>query len=282
MFDFKNALKTLGDTITEHSQTAMGIGALVGLAGVIILTYKKSPKIHEIIEEQQQKKEALEHNDQLTEEEYVKASKDITKETIGRLAPQVVPIAACTLATAGLTIGSVVTSEHKIGELTHLVGLEQLYNQEILEKTKEVVGEDKAREIRDKVNESKANDAFNSDPDLIYVVNAKGGKDLFYDVYNDRLFTSDLNTVSAAINTVNSRVSGDPYDEWHALEEVYEELNLKPGAGKYIGVGNGCAVKRFEFDPDWAHAVVMKNGKAAIMFEMRTDPIPERKKDRCR
>lgn len=277
MFDFKGALKTLGDTITEHSQTAMGIGALVGLAGVIILTYKKSPRIHEIIEEQAQKKEALEHNDQLSEEEYVKASKDITKETIGRLAPQVAPIAACTLATAGLTIGSVVTSEHKIGELTHLVGLEQLYNQEILEKTKEVVGEDKAREIRDKVNEDRAKETLSGASDN-NILQAKGGHELFYDVYCARLFYSDLNTVSSAINAVNHRINTDGFSGWHPLTEIYQELRIKPGKNaQYVGAGGyNCDTAQFDFDPNFAHAVVLEDGRSAIMFEFRQDPLPEK------
>ena len=280
MINFKEALKTIGDTITEHSQTAMGIGALVGLAGVIILTYKKSPKIHEIVDEQRQKKECLDKNEEITEEEYEQARKDIAKETFGRLAPEVAPIAACTLATAGLTIGSVVTSEHKIGELTHLLGLEQLYNKEIMEKTKEVVGEDKAKEIRDQVNEDRAKEAFKSDPNLRYVLHAKGGNDLFWDECNARLFTSDLNTVSAAVNVVNNRINTDSFSQWHPLSEVYNELGLKPGTGSdYIGAGGyNCSVPQFEFNPEFAHAVVLENGMSAIVFGFRTHPQPEKKK----
>ena len=57
---FKEFGKSLLEKASEHSQTVMGIGAIAGLVGVVILTYKKSPKIHNIISEQREKVDALE------------------------------------------------------------------------------------------------------------------------------------------------------------------------------------------------------------------------------
>lgn len=275
MFDFKGALKTIGDTITEHSQTAMGIGALVGLAGVIILTYRKSPKIHEIVEEQKEKKEALDKNEDLTEEEYIKAKKDITKETIGRLAPEVAPIAACTAITGGLITGSFVVSEYKISDLTHqmtrLVGLEQLYNKEI----KEVVGEDKAREIRDKVNEDQAKEALSNDERLKGIPQAKGGHDRFFDPYTGMSWYSDLNTVRETFNDINEDIIGRY--TWYPYAEFYRRMDLiPPKLAENVGAGGMyCKISKFDFRPN--HAVVTDDGRSAIVINLWDDPMPEDK-----
>lgn len=275
MIDFKSAFKAIGDTITEHSQTVMGVGAILGVVGVVILTYKKSPEIHEIVEEQRCKKEALDKNEHLTEEEYVKASKDITKETVRKLAPKVAPIAACTALTVGLTIGSVTVSEHKIADLTRLVGLQEIYNREIIEKTKEVVGEDKAREIRDKVDEDRTKEALNDQQLLDTVVQAKGGHDLFYDPYTGMMFYSDLNTVREAFNDVNDEIIARY--SWYPYAEVFKNLDLTPPKlAELVGAGGMyCKISKFEFRPN--HAVVTANGKSAIVISLWDDPMPEDK-----
>ena len=280
---FKEFGKSLLEKASEHSNVIMGVGAIAGLFGVVVLTYKKSPKIHNIISEQRKKIDALEERaeiENLPVEQVKQERKEITKETAKRLAPEVAPIGLLTAATGGLMVGSVVTSEMKISHVRDLLTMSEVYNKEILEKAKEVVGEEKVQEIKDGVAQDHANEALKNDPDFEgHILQAKGGgKTLYWDDYMGRPFYCDDVTLEKAVNKVNKRIIDAPFELWLPINAIYEELELPTGAaGKYIGAG-GSKSDCDSFDLSLNHAIKLEDGRPAIMFTFFIEPQPEQKR----
>ena len=279
---FKEFASNVFTKLSDHSQTVMGIGAVAGLVGVVVLTYKKSPKIHAIISEQRVKIDELEEKaaeENLPVEQVKEERKEITRETVKRLAPEVAPIGLLTAATGGLMVGSVVTSEMKISHVRDLLTMSEVYNREIMEKAKEMVGEEKAQEIREKVAEDHANEAVNKDDDWkSHILQAKGGgKTLYWDDYMGRMFYCDDVTIEKAVIAVNKKIQNGPFSSWYPLNAIYKELELPTGkAGDYIGAGNNCDVDQFDLCIN--HAIKLSNGEPALVFMFWHDPMPEQKK----
>ena len=273
--NLKLFVRNVAKAAAKHSQTIMACGAVLGVAGTVILTYKKAGKIHDIISEQKEKVNDVEENDELTEEEVKQERKEITRETVKRLAPEVAPIAGCALATTGLVIGSVVTANMKISSLASLLGISEAYNREITDKTKELVGEEKAREIQDAVIDDHLDKALGDEKIMPTVINAKGGGDLFYDESSGRLFYSDIPTVKDAVSTVNDQLSSGAQD-WMSLNEIYRELDIpRIDLAEHVGAGDWCETKRFELY--LRHAKLLDCGKAAIVFDFWKKPSPREK-----
>lgn len=278
---FKEFGKKMFEMASEHSQTVMGVGAVAGLIGVVILTYKKSPKIHKIISEQREKIDSLEEKaetENLPVEQVKEERKEITKETVKRLAPEVAPIGLLTAATGGLMVGSVITSEMKISHIRDLLTMSEVYNKEILEKAKEVVGEEKVEEIRKSVEEDRIKEATKDENWKSHVLQAKGGgKTLYWDKYFGRMFYCDDVTIEKAIIKINKKLNNGPFKVWLPLNSIYEELELPTGiAGDYIGAG-GTRCDIDQYDLCMNNAIKLDNGEPAVVFMFWHDPMPEEK-----
>lgn len=271
--------KVVWEEAKEHSHTVMAVGAVAGLIGAVILTYKKSPEIHRIMDEQRDKVEELQDridSQQITEEDGKKERKAITKETIKRVAPVAAPIALCTAATAGLSIGSAVVSSAKLSHVRDLLSISEVYNRDILEKVKEELGEDKAREIQDKINEDHlkaAADGKTSSEFEAMVFQAKGGDVLYYDAMCGRLFKSDENTIEKAVNKVNKDLTSGK-QTFMSLNEIYRELEL-PSIPIASDVGCGMYSKVQTFDLHLSGAIKLDNGYSAVVFDFWNRPSRE-------
>lgn len=271
--------KVVWDEAKEHSHTLMAVGAVAGLVGAIILTYKKSPEIHQIMDEQRDKVEELQDkidSQQITEEDGKRERKAITKETIKRVAPVAAPIALCTAATAGLSIGSAVVSSAKLSHVRDLLSISEVYNRDILEKVKEELGEEKAREIQDKINEDHLKAAVDGKTDSDFesmVFQAKGGDILYYDAMIGRLFRSDENTIEKAVNKVNKDLTSGK-QTFMSLNEIYRELEL-PSVPLATDVGCGMYSKVQTFDLHLSGAIKLDNGHSAVVFDFWNRPSRE-------
>lgn len=272
-------VKLVWDEAKEHSHIVLAAGALIGLAGSIILTYKKAPKIHAIMEEQKQKVLDIEERadrQEITEEEVKTERKAVTRETIKRLAPEVAPIAVCGLSTGGLMVGSAVAGEMKIAHVRDLLSISEMYNHDILEKVKENLGEEKAREIKDSIAEDRLKEKIEKDKDWKNgILQAKGGGDtLYWDNYMGRLFLCDKNTIRDVVLGINEKINSG---EWYPLNAIYRGLELPTGkAGENIGAGGMyCKIPKFRLYLD--HGIALDNGESAVVFDFWDDPVAEDK-----
>lgn len=86
-------------------------------------------------------------------------------------------------------------------------------------KTKEIVGEEKEKEIRNAV----AKDKIEKPQETSNVIFASGDKDLFIDNRSGREFYSTINKIDAAVNRINQRLLVEMFIP---LNEYYYEIGL--------------------------------------------------------
>lgn len=152
-FDFSKMARTAFKIFSKHSQTVTGIGAVAGLTLTSYLIYNNTGDIQEILGERDSKIRELSKED-TTNEELKEKKREVDKETRKKLVSKVAPIVVSFTATAALMIGTVVISNIKIDNLTSMAAFSDLAYKELLQKTREEVGEEKAQDIQEKAEKA--------------------------------------------------------------------------------------------------------------------------------
>ena len=205
----------------EHQREIMLGGAIAGTVVTAVLSWKAGIKADKVLSEQKQKMDDIQyHADDMTEEEYNKAKKDTTIETVKKIAPIV---ASPALAAAG-TIISVVAgykvASTQIATLSALYSMSEKALADQLEKTKEIVGPKKAQEIADAITDKKVKE---TPIDKNTIINTGKGTTLCLDDMSGRYFYSSAEEIKKACNTINRRMMDEYYI---SLNELYDELGL--------------------------------------------------------
>lgn len=217
---------------SKNSHIIMGVLAVGGLVGSVVLSYKMRPKVDEIMEEQRTKMEDLEHTEDMTEEEKETERKAITRETVKRLIRVGLPMGLCTILTGVSMIGSIVSSNNKIKSSTNLAIASDIASKAIYEKSKEIVGEEKTEEIKKAVDQEVAEKRFADIPD-VDIENLEfrtyGGSDWYFDACTGRIFQCDDDTIiNAATKLERDLNSGrERYIEYGG--DFYYEIGVKGG-----------------------------------------------------
>ena len=191
--------------LSKHSPEILtGIG-IVGMVTTTVLAVKATPKALESIEKAKAEKQA-----ELTKTEVIKAA---YKPYI----PAVV---------TGAVAATCVVSANRVnaGRITSLATAYQLSTAALTEykdKVIETVGEEKAKEIKEKVVQEKVDKQPLGKNEI--VITGKG-KELFFDVMTSRYFESDINTIRKAANEINRRMmTGEMYS---SLNEFHDAIGL--------------------------------------------------------
>lgn len=137
-----------------------------------------------------------------------------------------------TILISGATIACLVASNRissgRTAAYAGALALAQETARTYREKVKETVGEEKAKEIDDKVADAKI-DKINSKQPVVY----GHGTYMCYDTLTDRKFLSDINKIEAAQNHKNKKILSEG---WCSLNEFYEEIGLDPAKiGEELG-----------------------------------------------
>lgn len=206
----------------KNGYIILGVGAMVGLAGSIVLTYKMRPKIDKIMTEKKKKVEAVDNSDAPDEVKDEKR-KEITKETLKELAPVAAPLAACALATIGCMGGTIAIAARRIDDLVSIARAGDIAYNNLCQSTQEVVGEDKANEIKMKTVEKEI-----PEPDSVlsrdgFIRTGKGNTP-FYDALTGRPFLCDLTVIEKAVDELNIELLKQP--EGHRQIEYNEYCRL--------------------------------------------------------
>lgn len=209
----------------EHQREIMLGGAIAGTVITAVLSWKAGIKADKIISEQKAKIEALENDYEdeeigMTEEEFKTHKKDLTIESIKKLAPVVAPPALACTGTIISVIGGYKVASKQIAVLSSLYTMSEKALAEYQDKAKELIGPKKAQEIKDEVAADKVK---NNPPKSETVINTGKGDTMFYDPKSGRYFYSSPEAVKSATNTVNLRMMEEYYI---SLNEYYNELNL--------------------------------------------------------
>lgn len=238
------------DFTGKHDHTIMAIGAGVGVVVSVVMAFKAAPKTEEIIEKKKTKIKEVNESEELTEEEKKKERKAITKETVKELAPVVAPVIISTMATEGLIAGSAVTAGRKIKNYAAIASMSELAYQELSDKTRKFLGDEKLNEIKGEIAGNKIEALYEDDPGLMEdgILQAKGGDKLYYDAINGRLFRSDDTTIRDVALLLNEKIAAgkEPYI---SLNEFYIEMELPQlPSSEEIGWGGYSLHSRIEMN----------------------------------
>lgn len=242
---FRSA-KKFGSKHAPEILLAVGIG---GMVATVVTAVKATPKALKEIEE---KKEELEV-EELTPVETIKATwKCYVPATI-----------TCVASIACLIGGNRVGARRSAALITAL-NLSQTALSEYKEKIVEVVGDEKAQEIKEKV----AKEIIDKHPvSTTPVINADLDEQLFYDYMSGRYFKSNKNKIEAALNKIyGDIVHGADYA---CLNDFYNELGLPhTGTGDILGWN---VDHRPEID--LSRATTTDDGRSAIIMSFWEEPI---------
>lgn len=280
----KNAIANVGKVVEQKSPailTGIGIGSFVGCA---VLAVKATPKAIQLMDLKAQEKyiELLEPNDSAEYETYeewlgveerrivqpsvyfqVLTPVEVVKSTWRAYAPSIglgVVGIVCLIAAARVN-----SARNAAFAGAASIAEKALY--EYQQKVFDILGEDKANEIRDQIAKDHIQkiDTFQDAGIDNTVVCSRGTGDTWiYDPVTDRKWKSDLETVRAAMNDFNHDLIGGIYG---SLNDWYYCLGIK---GVQIGDDIGwCSDKLLDIR---FAAMVLDNGEPAIVLDYETLP----------
>ena len=256
-------LKGLIDGISEFmNDNGRIVGGAVAVGGVIIsgaLWYIARPKVEAALDEAKEKAEELDDDEDLTEDELVEARKELTKRTIKKVAASVAAPVAVSAVTIGVIIATIISGEKQIAHWSSMAVAGDIAYKELYDKTREVVGEEKANEIRKEVEQDKAD---NEDIDDLIIEECGGGV-LFKDAMTGGYFRSDPRIIDEACIRLNKRMhnKGESYITYN---EFFTEIGHSTCAfGEDRGWGGYSYADSIE--PNMMNCIRVKNQSAIIL-----------------
>lgn len=204
--DVANIGKAAFKSASKHAPEILaGIG-IAGFVSTTVIAVKAKPKADILVEN---KKREL-NIDKLT-----------IKDTAKVIWRPYLPAIITGVASATCVIGSVSTSVKRNAVLSAAYTLATDAAKEYREKVVETIGEEKEREIRDKVAEKKIKDNPVSNNNIIVT---GYGDSLCYDSISGRYFRSNIEKIKKVINELNNEMLQNNYV---SLDEYYSRINLE-------------------------------------------------------
>ena len=218
-----NPFKVIKPFVVKHEPailTAMGIaGLLFSTVWGIKETFVVSKKIEGYKQE---------HNlEKLTPKEYFKLSWK-----------HYLPV----VLSASMSVPCIICGNHVANKrytaLAAAYTISETALQEYREKTREIVGEKKAQQIQESVNEDVVKNTYTGGKNQIILTN--NGESMFYEPLSGRYFKSSWNNIQKAANDLNSKAIGDVAG-FVTLNEWFEALGLGPtDIGETLGWSLGA------------------------------------------
>lgn len=203
----KNPLKMIKPFASKHEPEilmAMGIGGMVfSIAWGIKATFKAARAIDNY------------------KETYGK-EKLSAKEVLKLTWKQYLPVVISTAASIPCIIASNSVSNKRYAALATAYTVTETALQEYQDKVVEVVGDKKAKEIKESVSGDKIDQTYQGGNQIIMTNN---GTSLFYEPESGRYFMSTWNDISKAANELNARAIGD-MSGVISLNDWFQKLGL--------------------------------------------------------
>lgn len=217
----KRIYHEVAEEVREKSPRILAGGAIVGLGASVYFAWKARPKCDEILAERKKRLEEVraEYSDpDEVKKETARVNIDTAGKMVGTLAPVVVSV--------GLTGASIIAADRiNYRRLVAATTMYDISNEALMmykKKMKDVVGEEKAEEVKKKVTDEIM--AENPVNDRTIIDTGKG--DLIYmDVYTGRYFRSSKVAIESAVNDINYQLVGDMFV---SLNEFFDRIGL-PG-----------------------------------------------------
>lgn len=205
--NIKNLCDDIKGKASKHSpEILVGIG-IAGMLSSTIMAVKATPKAYSMIEKEKEIRR-LEEEPELTK-------LDILKMGWKPYLPATIMFGL----SAGCIIGANNVNAKRNALLTTACHVSERALSEYRNKVVEVIGEEKEREIRDKVSK----DRMSKDPVTNSTVILSKGETLCYDTISGRYFKSDVDKIKKAENILNHILVTNDYC---SLNEFYDEIGL--------------------------------------------------------
>lgn len=242
--DLKQIMSNVTDAFEENqSSIFIGLG-LAAFGTAVILACVESPKAKKVIDKT--KEDLVDVNEmyedeEMTEEDYKEAKKDIYidcgKELLKRYGPVVLLAAsgtACILNAHSIDTGKIagLTTALQISEST-----KKLYKEKVIEK----IGEKKEREIVDEVHREQVKRTKKPEEKKIPVLETTKPAQLCFDPYTGRYFRCSVDRIKSAINSVNEYMLNNMV-QTADLNDFYDNVGLPNVKGEVKGwnIDHGC------------------------------------------
>ena len=245
--------KILNFTNEHTPEILIGTG-VVGMATSTVLAVKATPKATELMED----KKAELGVTYLTKREMVEV-------TWKEYAPSVI----LSVLSAGVIILGTSKSVRRTTAIATVYALSENTLREFKNKTKEVVGEEKVREIEKEVSRTlvKQQPTVIETRDSEYIITTGNGDTLVYDSLSGRYFRSSVNAIERACNSINHSLMSDHF---MTVNDFYNELDIPTiGAGGMIGWKSDKEMMEIGFDSD-----VDKIGNPYLVLTYYNRPVP--------
>ncbi len=279
--DIKESWNELVSIMNENKPqllTGVGRALLIGAVPLTVAaTIQASKKVKEKKEEVAEEIRINSENpDILVDVESVELSAmDVAKVVW----PYYVPVGVAVIAGTVFEILSTKEGLKRTAAAIVACQLSETARQKYQSATKEVVGEKKSEEIREKVIRDKMNQVLDEDGHIVNIYDTKDGSTLCYDYECGRYFYSDIDYIRSQINQLNQEknekarrngVNGKGKSGvYTTLNEVYQEIGLPNTAvgdslmweyekglvelnpRSMIVDGRPCWVLAFKYSPEW-------------------------------
>lgn len=197
----KTFVKGIGTFAAKNSPTILTSCSVAGTIGTAVLAAKAHVKAVK----------SLENEGPIT-----------TKEKFKRVWKYYIPPVVMGTATIACTIGAHSISLKRSAALAGAYAIAETSLKEFKDAAQEIVGEEKVKEIKDKI----IDDKIKENPPSPNEVRMLGDdKTLCYDTYSGRYFTSTINDIKTAVNAVNTELFSDLRV---SLNDMYYALGLSP------------------------------------------------------
>lgn len=252
----KNLINKVLNFTKEHNpEILVGLG-VVGMATSSVLAVKATPKALEIMED----KKADLGVTYLTRKEIAQATWKLYAPSVG-----------VGLASAACIILGTSKSIKRNTALATVYALSESTLREYKSKAKEMLGEEKAKELDREVSKARVR---NREVTTVietegseYIHHTGNGDTLVYDSLSGRYFRSSRNAIEAAVNSINKSLLNDYV---MTINEFYNELGVPTiGVGSLIGWRSDKELLEVNFESD-----VDQNGNPYLILAYRNRPIP--------
>lgn len=266
-----NVMKSVKSFTSKHGSTLCVVGVIVGIGVTIYETWQARPKVDKIMDERKKAVDDIQADESKSEEEKKKAVNGENVEAAKKVAVTVIPVVVSGVATGGLAVAGHVMDARKIANMAATIEVGDLAYRKLEKKMTEVLGEEKTEEIKEEANKELAREKVERTTtftgELSVIEQGKGGSQIFYDPMFDKLFKSDVNTISELCHTMNERMGQRPDKEpYMGYDEFYDALQLSiPGAAYHFRFSGDYLMKPNMYDTmrfgdvsciilDWYHA----------------------------
>lgn len=248
------SINKLMSVAKERSPELLISAGVVGMVTSTVLAVKATPKAIQLMEDK-------------------KAELGVTyltkKEMVETAWKPYVPAIGVGLAGAACIIMGTSQNLKRNAALATVYAVTENTLKEYQRKTVEIVGQEKADEIKREVAKGRMSDrpVITDDGDSEYIIHTGQGNTLVFDSFSGRYFRSSKNAIDRAVNSINKSLINEHY---MSVNDFYNELGVPTiYAGSIIGWSSDVEFMDVSYETD-----VDNNGNPYIVLTHYNRPRP--------